>query len=72
MEEERKKLRVQEEERLQNECPLPVEIEEDQREFVLVELVEPVPVEPVNVVDDLYLLKGGGVNQGEEDEDHIQ
>ena len=71
MEGERKKLRVQEEERLQNEHPLPVEIEEDQREFVLVEPVEPVPVEPVNVVDDLYLLKGGGVNQGE-DEDHIQ
>ena len=71
MEGERKKLRVQEEERLQNERPLPVEIEEDRREFVLVELVEPVPVELVNVVDDLYLLKGGGVNRGEEDEDHL-
>ena len=59
MEGERKKLRVQGEERLQNGHPLPVEIEEDQREFVLVELVE-----PVNVVDDLYLLKEGVVNRG--------
>ena len=68
MEEKRKKHRVQEEERLQNGHPLPVEIEEDHREFVLVELVEPVPVELVNVVDDLYLLKEGVVNRGEEDE----
>ena len=61
MEGERKKHRVQEEERLQNDPR--VEIEGEQREFVLVGLVE-----LVNVVDDLYLLKEGVVNRGEEDE----
>ena len=69
MEEKRKKHRVQEEERLQNGHPLPVEIEEDHQEFVP---VEPVPVELVNVVDDLYLLKEGVVNRGEEDEEYLQ
>ena len=64
MEEKRKKHRVQEEERLQNGHPLPVEIEEDHQEFVP---VEPVPVELVNVVDDLYLLKEGVVNRGDEE-----
>ena len=59
MEGEKKKHRVQEEERLQNDPR--VEIEEGQLEFVPVELVG-----PVNVVDDLYLLKEGGVNRGDE------
>ena len=67
MEGERKKHRVQEEERLQNDPR--VEIEEEQLEFVPVELVG--LVEPVNVVDDLYLLKEGVVNQGE-DEEYLQ
>ena len=68
MEGERKKHRVQEEERLQNDPR--VEIEEEQLEFVPVELVG--LVEPVNVVDDLYLLKEGVVNRGEEDEEYLQ
>ena len=65
MEGEKKKHRVQEEERLQNDPR--VEIEEGQLEFVPVELVR-----PVNVVDDLYLLKEGVVNRGEEDEEYLQ
>jgi len=65
LEEKRKKQRVQEEERPQNGHPLPVEIEEEHPEFVLVELVE--LVELVNVVDDLYLLKEGWVNQVEDE-----
>ena len=65
MEGEKKKHRVQEEERLQNDPR--VEIEEGQLEFVPVELVG-----PVNVVDDLYLLKEGVVNRGGEDEEYLQ